>query len=319
MLDMFADIAEDLGRVEEELQAAMQSSDPFIMETATLLIHAGGKRLRPAYCLLGAKFYQYDLDKVLPLAVALEIFHMATLVHDDVVDSAVTRRGSPTVKSIWGNRISTHLGNYLLAKSLILISSYKNPMIPGVLADTSVKMCEGEILQIATVQDPFQSLKDYFYRINRKTALLLAASCQLGAVACGAPPSIYHPLRRYGHFIGMAFQITDDILDLVADQQELGKPVGSDLRQGIVTLPIILALEQSPKKERIREIVAQKEKTDQEIEEVIALVSENGLEQAKNVALRYIQKAKGQLSLLPNIPAKDVLALIADFIYGRHF
>ncbi len=321
MLDIvFAEIRDDLKTVEEELRSVVQAPDPFITETATHLINAGGKRLRPAFSLLGAKFYHYDIKKVLDLAVALELIHMASLVHDDVVDSAVTRRGIPTVKSMWGNRISTHLGDYIFGKSLILISTYDNPIIPRVLSDTSVKMCEGEIQQISTVLDASQSIKDYFYRINRKTALLIAASCQLGAVACGAPVSVHGPLRRYGHNIGMAFQITDDILDLVADQQQLGKPIGSDLHQGIITLPVIYALERCSFKERLREIVFKEVKTEQEVQEAVELiVSSGGVEYANKVALKYIQKAKEELSLLPDIPARDTLFTIADFISIRKF
>ena len=320
MLDIFAEIRGDLQKVEEELRIVVQVPDPFITDTATHLINAGGKRLRPAFCLLSAKFYQYDLKKVLPLAVALELIHMATLVHDDVVDSAVFRRGIPTVKSMWGNRISIHLGDYIFAKSLMLISSYDNPIIPRVLSDTSVKMTEGEIQQMSTILDTSQTIKDYFYRINRKTALLIAASCQLGVVACGAPVSVYGPLRRYGHCIGMAFQITDDILDLVADQEQLGKPIGSDLRQGIITLPVIYALDWCSSKKRLWEIVFKEEKTEGEVQEAVALiVSCGGVEYANEVALKYIQKAKEQLQLLPDIPARDTLFTIADFISVRKF
>ncbi len=320
MLDIFADIREDLKIVEEELRAVVQAPDPFITETATHLINAGGKRLRPAFCLLGAKFYNYDIKKVLPLAVALELIHMSTLVHDDVVDSAVTRRGIPTVKSMWGNRISTHIGDYIFAKSLILISGYDNPIIPRVLSDISVKMCEGEIQQLSTVLDSTQTIKDYFYRINRKTALLIAASCHLGAVACGAPVKIYGALRRYGHNIGMAFQITDDILDLVADQKQLGKPIGSDLHQGIITLPVIHALESCSRKERLKEIVFKAEKSDDEVREAVELiVACGGVDYANKVTLRYITKAKEQLQLLPDIPARTTLSTIADFISIRKF
>lgn len=320
MLDIFAEIRDDLKIVEEELRAVVQSPDPLIAETATHLINAGGKRLRPAFCLFGAKFYHYDLKKVLPLAVALELIHMATLVHDDVVDSAVTRRGIPTVKSMWGNKISTHLGDYIFAKSLMLISKYDNPIIPRVLSDTSVKMCEGEIQQISTTFDSAQNIKDYFYRINRKTALLIAASCQLGAVACGAPISIYGSLRRYGHNIGMAFQITDDILDLVADQRQLGKPIGSDLRQGILTLPVIYALKRCEGRDRLKEIILKEDKTEDEIEEAVEMiVSCGGIDHANRAVLKYIAKAKKELSLLPDIPARVTLSTIADFISIRKF
>ncbi len=276
--------------------------------------------MRPAFCLLGGKFYNYDLDKLLPLAVALELIHMATLVHDDVVDSSLTRRGIPTVKARWGNKISTHLGDYLLGKSLILISHYENPLITRVLADTSVKMCEGEILQISSSFNTNQTIKDYFYRINRKTALLISASCQLGAVACGAPAHLHQTLRRFGHHIGMAFQITDDILDMTAKQAKLGKPVGGDLKQGIITLPAIYALQNSPERERLHQLVIKPDKSDEEVDEAIALIEKcGGLDYSSDIARKYINKAKKELHLLPDVPVKKTMLDIADFIAVRQF
>ncbi|HOV80194.1 MAG TPA: polyprenyl synthetase family protein [Bacillota bacterium] len=321
MLELFADIKEDLHTVEEELRAVVKTHNPILTETSTHLINAGGKRLRPALSILGAKFYNYNLEKVLPLAVALELIHMATLVHDDVVDASMTRRGIPTVKAKWGNSISTHIGTYLFAKSLMLIARYENvPLISKVLSDTSIKMCEGEIHQISASFDTCQTLRDYFYRIKRKTALLIAASAQLGAVVCSAPSSLYLPLRRYGYNIGMAFQITDDILDIVADEEKLGKPVGSDLRQGIITVPVIYALNNSSEKERLTQLVRKVEKDQGEIDEAISIVKGCGsIEYSFALAGKFLKKAKEELKLLPDIPAKSTLSLAVDFVGKREF
>jgi len=320
IFDFFSEIKRELNVVEDELLKAVRSSDPLLTETATQLIKAGGKRLRPAFCLLGGKFADFDLDKIVPLAVALELIHMATLVHDDVVDSSFTRRGQPTVKALWGNRISAHIGDYLLGKSLILISQYENPLIPRVLAETSVKMSEGEIIQISSINDVNQNIKDYFYRINRKTALLISASCQLGAVACGAPRQLHQTLRRFGHYIGMAFQITDDILDMTAKQTKLGKPVGGDLRQGIITLPTIFALRESSARGRLIEIIRIPEKSEKEVREAIDLVTRcGGIDYADRIASQYIKKAKNELAGLPNVPVKKTMQIIADFIGIRKF
>ncbi|MCL6638540.1 MAG: polyprenyl synthetase family protein [Firmicutes bacterium] len=321
MLDLFTEIRDDLLAVERELRAVVQTPNPLLTETATHLLNAGGKRLRPALTLFGARFCNFDLEKVLPLAVALELIHMATLVHDDVVDAAMTRRGKPTVKARWGNSISTHIGTYLFSTSLILISKYEDkPLISRVLSDTSVKMCEGEIQQLSASFDVHQTIRDYFYRINRKTALLIAASAQLGAVACGAPPDVYLPLKRYGHNIGMAFQITDDILDMVADQKQLGKPVGGDLRQGIITLPVIYALKNSNKRERLIELVGKIDKNEDEVREAIEAVKECGaIEYSFYVSGKYIDKAKEALTVLPPISVRDTLALAADFIGIRKY
>lgn len=320
MLDHFEDIRADLNVVENELRVVVQSPNSLITETSLHLINAGGKRLRPAFCLLGGKFYNYDLKKILPLAVALELIHMATLVHDDVVDSSLTRRGVPTVKLNWGNKISTHIGDYLFAESLMLIATYEDPLVARVLSNTSVKMCEGEIHQIAASFDLNQTIKDYFYRISRKTALLIAASCQLGAVACGAPKEIHGALKRYGHNIGMAFQVTDDILDLTAEQEKLGKPIGGDIRQGIITLPLIFALRNSPQRERIRKLVDIRDKSDHEVHEVIRLIKDcGGIQYSARIAAQYVQKAKKELVGLPDIPTRVTLDQIADFINIRNF
>lgn len=277
--------------------------------------------MRPALSLFGARFYDFQLEKVLPLAVALELIHMATLVHDDVVDASMTRRGMPTVKAVFGNSVSTYIGTYLFARSLILISAYEDkPLVSRVLSDTSVKMCEGEIQQISTSFDINQNLKDYFYRIKHKTALLIAASVQLGAVACGAPENIYMPLRRYGLNIGMAFQITDDILDLVADQRQLGKPIGSDLRRGIITLPVIYAMGKSGRDNRLVELVGKVDKSEAEVREAIDAVKKCGaIEYSFGLAEKYIKKAKSELEDLPALPVRDTLASAADFIGIRKF
>ncbi|MFZ5644012.1 MAG: polyprenyl synthetase family protein [Bacillota bacterium] len=320
MLEIFSEIKEEILLVEKELRAIVKDSDPLIKETSIHLISAGGKRLRPAFCFLGGKFYNYDYKKILPLAVALELIHEASLVHDDVVDSSVTRRNTPTVKAMWGNKISTHMGTYLFGKSLKLIAACNNYTISRVLADTSVKMTEGEIQQLASVNQPDQGIRDYFYRIKRKTALLIAASCQLGAVACGAPESIHLSLRRYGHCIGMAFQITDDMLDLVADEIQLGKPVGSDIKQGIVTLPLIYALRHSSKRDRLVKLLEKEIKEQDEIKEACEIImSCGGIEYSDRVVQRYINNAKKQLDRLPDIPARDTLHTVAEFIRIRKF
>lgn len=321
MLELFHDIKDELRAVESDLRDVVQAKYQILTETSTHLLNAGGKRLRPALVLFSAKFYNFELEKVLPLAVALELIHMASLVHDDVVDASMTRRGIPTVKAIWGNSISTHIGSYLFAKSLMLLAGYKKtPLISEVLSDTSVKMCEGEIQQISFSFDIHQSLKNYFYRIKRKTALLIAASAQLGAVACGAPRQIYLPLRRYGYNIGMAFQITDDILDMVAEQSQLGKPIGGDLRQGIITLPVIYALACCEKQDRLIELVCKVDKSEDEVKEALDIVRNCGaIDYSFEIARKFIMKAKAELKALPDIPTRLTLSMAADFVGIRKF
>jgi heptaprenyl diphosphate synthase len=320
MMEFFQEIKDELEIVEQELQAVVQAPDLLMTQTSAHLLKAGGKRLRPAFSLLAGKCADFALEKILSLAVALELAHMATLVHDDVVDCALTRRGTHTVKAIWGNKISIHTGDYLFAKSLILISQYEDLLVSRVLADTSMRMCEGEICQIFTPFNIQQTAKDYFYTIYRKTALLIAASCQLGAYVCGAPKNIYESLRRYGCNIGMAFQITDDVLDMVADEELLGKPVGGDLRQGVITLPVIYALKHSPVREKLKEMVTRRDKDGYEVAEVIRLVQKcGGIDFSCQVAQEYVARARRELSALPDRAAKKVLVAVADFVGERKF
>ena len=254
---LFQGIESDMQRVEEELTRVVQAENPLLSETSGHLLQAGGKRLRPAFVLLAGKFNACPGEQLIPLAVALELIHMASLVHDDVIDASLTRRGVPTVKACWGNRISMHTGDYLLGRALQIIAQYKDPRILQILADVSVKMVEGEVQQIVTAFDAEQGLKDYLYRIKRKTALLISTSCGVGAIASGAPDELVRSLTRYGHYVGMAFQITDDILDFVSTEEELGKAVGSDLSQGIITLPVIYALKTETQGSKLRDLIKQ--------------------------------------------------------------
>lgn len=321
MLEIFGEIQHDLEKVEEELVHIVQHDNPLLNETSSHLLNAGGKRLRPAFALLGGRFYNYNFEKIKPLAVALELTHMASLIHDDVVDAAKIRRGIPTVRSNWGNKVSMHTGDLLFGQALSMIAKYQHtPLIAKVLSQTCTKMCEGEIQQLSSAYRSNQTIKDYWYRIERKTALLIAASCQLGAVACGAPREIYMPLRRYGHKIGIAFQIIDDILDMIANQRQLGKPIGGDLRQGIITLPVIYALKYSPAKKKLAELVENQHKTDQEIIEAINIVKDcGGIDYANRVVDQCIYKAKSELARLPNVSARRTMFIIADFIRYRKF
>ncbi|MHB1126282.1 MAG: polyprenyl synthetase family protein [Bacillota bacterium] len=317
---LFRDIQGDLSRVEEELQKYVEVANPLLAETSTHLLQAGGKRLRPAFALLAGKFHNYSLDRLMPLAMALEIIHMATLVHDDVVDRSMTRRGIPTVMARWGDLTSLYVGDYLFAKSLLLIATYDDPRIASVLSRVSTEMCQGEIQQLVAINDPDQTYRDYFYRIKRKTALLISASCQLGAVAVGAPDPLIRSLRLYGYFLGMAFQITDDILDMVASEAELGKPVGSDFRQGVITLPTIYALDQGANRQRLRELVQRKEKSEEEVREALDLIRASGaVEYSFKLSQRFLEKAKEQLRKVPEVEGKAALTRIADFVGVRRF
>jgi len=316
---LFNQINSDLQRVEKELTKFVETDFPILQDSAVHLLSAGGKRLRPAFTLLAGKFYGYSLEKLMPVAMALELIHMSSLVHDDIVAS-MTRRGRPTVKAKWGNIVSIETGDYLFAKSLVLISKIDHPEVARILAEISVEMCQGEIQQIKSSFDVEQNLKQYYYRIKRKTALLISACCKLGALVSGAPRRQVWALGAYGHSLGMAFQIVDDVLDITAKPSEFGKPIGGDLRQGIMTLPMILALKLTSEPARLKVLLGQIDKTEEEVAETIGLIkATKAIDESMRLVDLYVQKAKRHLQDLPVIPTRKALGELAEFIRVRKF
>jgi len=320
VLDIFNPVSRELEMVEDQLIMSINTDLAMLDEAATHLIKAGGKRLRPAFVLLAARLFGSDIVRAVPLAAALELVHMASLVHDDVIDNSQLRRGQPTVKSQWGNRVSLCTGNYILAQSLRLVATYHRPDILSALADASMRICEGEIKQMRSCYNINQGLKDYLRRIDRKTALLISLSCQLGAMVSPADSYQVLALKKYGYYIGMAFQVTDDILDFVATEEILGKPVGSDIRQGVITLPALYALKYSEHRDELEKLLASPQDCIEQAEKIVEMITDSdGIDYAYHVSNRYAEKARQQLEYLPDLPDKDSLYDIAAFISGREY
>jgi len=322
LTDLYANLEDDLRIIERELEDSVTSDHALLSEAAGHLLKAGGKRIRPAIVLLAGKFGDYRLDVLKKVAVPQELIHMASLVHDDVIDDADTRRGQLTVKSKWDNRIAMYTGDYIYAKALTIIAELNDPVLHQALSRAIVQMCIGEMEQIRDFFNTKQTVRQYLLRIRRKTALLIAISCQLGAAAAGAPPALYNRLYRYGYNVGMAFQIRDDLLDLLGTERQLGKPPGSDIRQGNITLPVLLALrDPSVGAELEREIGWIREAEGQaDCSRAIALIrSSRGIEDADRLASRYIDKAIGLLDGLPDIPARRTLDGLARFVGRRNY
>ncbi|HAA89509.1 MAG: Heptaprenyl diphosphate synthase component 2 [Thermoanaerobacterales bacterium 50_218] len=317
---LLGEISRDLSSVESELVKYARQSNTLLGESSEHLIRAGGKRLRPAFVLLSGKFFNYDPDRLVPLAVAVELIHMATLVHDDVIDCASLRRGIPTVRARWGDQVAIYTGDYLFAQALCLVAKYGNEQITRILSEVSLRMCEGEIEQIETSGNLDLTLRSYLRRNKRKTALLFSTCCLIGALASGAPEFAVRSLKYYGYYLGMAFQITDDVLDFTSSEEVFGKPVCSDLRQGIITLPVIFALRDPCIGRTLREILVKEEKSESDWKEALRLIEVSGaLEEAQELGNRYLEKAKKQLEVLPNSPPRQTLAEVADFIGVRKF
>lgn len=315
---MYSFLNSDLEKIENELQLTIKSEHSLLQEASLHTLQAGGKRLRPVFVLLAGKFGQYELSTIKNVAVALELIHMASLVHDDVIDDADVRRGQPTIKAKWDNKIAMYTGDYIFARSLELMTNIDKPEAHKILSHTIVEVSLGEIEQIRDKYNFDQHIKTYFRRIKRKTALLIAASCQLGAIASDVPKDLHEKLYLFGYYVGMAFQITDDILDFVATEEQLGKPAGSDLIQGNITLPVLLAMRDPNLKEVITAVYEGMDP--KEIGPIIKMIKESGsIEKSIEYSDWYLKKALNVLKEFPSGKAKLALTNIAKFIGKRKF
>ncbi|WP_028544255.1 heptaprenyl diphosphate synthase component II [Paenibacillus taiwanensis] len=318
--DIYATMKNDVSFIERELERTIVSDHELLNETSLHLLKSGGKRIRPVFVLLAGKFGTYDLEQLKRVAVPLELIHMASLVHDDVIDDADTRRGNLTVKSKWDNRIAMYTGDYIYAKALTMITELENPHIHKILSKAMVQMCIGEMEQIRDFFNTEQSVRQYLLRIRRKTAILIAISCQLGALAAGSDLKTSHLLYRYGYNVGMTFQIRDDVLDLTGTEAQIGKPPGNDIKQGNITLPVLFALqEQSIRRPLLAEIQRiHQHNGDTDVSEALSIIrNSKGIYEAEQLANRYMQKALDALVHLPDRRARKSLRDIAHFIANR--
>ncbi|HEY8417730.1 MAG TPA: polyprenyl synthetase family protein [Limnochordales bacterium] len=317
---VLADIGPYLQELERQLRQAMDDSGPETRDIALHLIDGGGKRIRPIMTLLSARVFAEDVRRAIPVGVAAELIHMATLVHDDVIDEASTRRGRPTVNNRWGNHSAVLAGDCLLAKALVLLVDHSTPEIVRIMSDMILRMCDGEIQQKASLGRLDQTEDDYFRRIEKKTALFFAACCQAGALLHGASPAQARALAEYGRNIGMAFQVVDDLLDVSGEAAVVGKPVGNDLMAGVLTLPVIYLLRQDGMRERVARILADTPVTEAQVQAVLDLVRSNGaIEYSRQVAASFARRAQEELEALPACEGRDLLALIADELLQRAY
>ncbi len=318
---LFASIQPDLDRVDTLFQERATSGLDILNSASMHALSSQGKRLRTALTLLTGKLGNYRLDKLLLLSVAFEMVHLATLIHDDIIDEAATRRGNPTVNSMWGDKIAILLGDYYFAKTAGMIADIEDPRIDHLFSDTVATVCEGTILEMTTAGRADLSVDTYFEKIKRKTACLIAACSKGGAILSQASDEQVELLYSYGINLGIAFQIIDDILDYTEDQSTIGKPAGNDLRQGMVTLPLIYAL-QTPSanghQKQIQYLLNEKVHNEQDIREVVTWVTQSdGIVQAMADANMYAEKARADLYHFPPSPDRTILDDLIDFVVRR--
>ncbi|HTD20351.1 MAG TPA: polyprenyl synthetase family protein [Ktedonobacteraceae bacterium] len=318
---LFAGIQPDLDQVDITFEERATSGLDILNSASMHALGSPGKRLRTALTLLSGKMKTYRFDKLLPLSVAFEMVHLATLIHDDIVDNAKTRRGNPTVNALWGDNIAILLGDYYFAKTAGLIADINDNRIDHLFSDTVATVCEGTILEIMTAGRIDLTLETYFEKISHKTACLIAACCKGGAIVGQASDEEITLLDEYGQHLGIAFQIIDDILDYTQDQSTIGKPAGNDLRQGMVTLPLIYALQEQPQNGRYQQVHALLNGSSQRDEDILSVVNwvtqSQGIEQAMADAQAYGNKARSALYHFPPSSNRDVLDELIDFVVSR--
>ncbi len=310
-------IQTDLPKVKENLRSISQIDFPWLSKQLEHVVRSDGKRIRPALTLLTGKLYNYNLEYLLPMAAAVELMHMATLIHDDTIDKSVVRRGKPTVNKIWGEEAAILLGDYLLAKAGEFVSDTKSPRAIKLFSQTLATISSGELNQLLGAFKLEQTQQHYLQKISSKTASLFSLATESGAILSEAPEKSVEVLKDYGYNLGIAFQIVDDILDFTSTEEELGKPVGSDLAQGTLTLPAMLLLKRYPEDNPIKRVFENRDKQ-KNIELAIELVRNSSIvQECYELATDYCTKARHNLNLLPEKASRQALTELADYIIIR--
>jgi len=312
---VYLPIKKELCRVEEKITSACSSMEP--AGSCTYLMQAGGKRIRPALILLSSMYGSAPAPELIRLAASVELLHLATLVHDDLLDCSERRRGAPTINKTWGNNAAVLAGDYLYALFLEHTAGFDKPILSS-LAVSLRNMVKAELLQLQQLYNCDISEKDYIVRTFLKSGSFLSCCSRLGAVLAGAPGKVHRALERYGWFMGMVFQIKDDILDFQGNVLNLGKPVAQDLRQGVLTLPVIYALKNSPERYQIRILIENKEFTAATLQFIVSELKNCGaLSYSARMAEHYAQLAGRALAVLPDNTARNSLEALLDFVTTR--
>lgn len=312
-------LAPVLQEVERHIHEIVAGHSKSLGGLAARVIEAGGKRLRPLLVVLNGWKEQPDWEPVVDVAVAAELIHTASLIHDDIIDNAGTRRGLPTINATMGNHTAVLAGDYLFARAFSLLSGRRTRRALPLMVEAIEAMCEGVIEEMAALFDHTQTEDDYLSRIHKKTASLVAACCGAGAQVSGAPPDVVQARTEFGRNLGLAFQIVDDLLDFSADEQTLGKPAGSDLIQGILTLPVIYLLQNPDCSRSIREIISGRKCTPADFAYIKRTAMETAaLSRAHKKAREFQEKARACLGSFPAGPMRAAFERITDMVTSRN-
>lgn len=307
----------ELEAVEDTIKKSLRTRNKTVKEALVGFVESGGKRLRPAFAILGGTFGEYKREEIIPVASALEIIHMATLIHDDIIDDATLRRGKETVHSVLGKDTAVYSGDFLLARAFMLIADHVGIDMMKQVAKAAAYICDSEIAQNEQRFDTDVSIKQYLKRIGGKTAALFAISLYMGAHKAGCPKKLVNKLGVLGNNIGMAFQIVDDILDLTGNEAKVGKPLLNDAVQGVYTLPILYAL-RSEYRKQVLEALNRIHK-DNGLSLYAVLEASRAIEKSKSLAERYISKAMKSAKELPDAMGKEIIIEIINEQLERKF
>jgi heptaprenyl diphosphate synthase len=316
--ELEASIRQSLQTVESALRAAVHSDDEFVSDVAKYLVNAGGKRFRPLLALLAAQFGDAEADGVVMSAVVCELTHLATLYHDDVMDEATVRRGATAANTRWTNTVAILTGDFLFARASDILADL-GPEAVRIQARCFERLVTGQIRETVGAKPGVGPIEHYLSVLADKTGSLIAASAELGARFAGVDEQMVDCLKAFGEQFGMAFQISDDILDIASETGQSGKTPGTDLREGVQTLPVLYALQATdPASSRLRELVSRPLDDDAEHAEALALMrSSEAMLQARETVLEYAESARAAISTLPELPAKAALRALADLLLVR--
>jgi geranylgeranyl pyrophosphate synthase len=321
LAEIYQPVAEDLAKVRRQLESVAKVDYPPLAEMLRHILE-GGKGIRPALNLLSGKFYKYNLDLLLLMATAIELMHNATLVHDDAIDKSAVRRGRATVNELWGEERAVLLGDFVFARAGEFAADTGNLRVIKLFSQTLQTISSGEIVQINDAFRLEQTREHYLERIAGKTASLFSLSTISGAILSEAPEDSVKILKDYGFNLGVAFQIVDDILDFVGTEEEMGKPIGSDLAQGTLTLPAMLLLEQYPEDNPVKELFRNPDMPEDDkqakIRRAIGMVESSSIvKQCYEVASEYCAQACLDLGKLPAKPSRQALRDLVDLVISR--
>lgn len=314
-------IGEDLRQVEEQFRKDLESEVPLIRKVGEYVLASGGKRIRPAMLLLAARLCNYSGDQAIPLASVVEFIHTATLLHDDVVDSATLRRGLASANTLWGNEASVLIGDFLFSKSFSLMVAAGSLDILRVMSRATTIIAEGEVMQLLYTGEIDLTEEQYIDVVRAKTAVLLSAACQCGAILGGVSAEQEQALAEFGMELGIAFQLMDDLLDYTASVEDFGKSIGHDLEEGKLTLPLIHALRgcTAAERDKVSAIIEQDELAPEDFRLVSELVrTHGGIDYTVSKARSCIEACHRHLSCFPAGTCKDALLELAEYVVTRN-